>query len=458
MTYVGATTSLLSASLGDNLSYGLKHRPLRQVEYASSVAEARRRRAIHEAALSGNSTDDRGADWIDYMATGAETPHSLTREIVRAMDVADLSPDVYQFGLRGTIDPVLKPDAANRVLEARATLPSLLAQANLSDLIEPFHPERYNLNATMGENLLFGTPRGDEFALDRLADNPYVLGVLDKTGLTRDLLAMGFDVAQTMIELFADLPPEHEYFAQFSFISFDDLPEFQTLMRGADAGNLDRLAKPDRLRLLSLPFKLIPARHRLGNIDEAFQARLLTARKAFAEGLPEAYRQSIAFFAPDQYNGLATLQDNILFGKLVYGKAHAAQKIGDIIAELVAALGLREIVIEAGLDFPAGIGGTRLTAVQRQKVALARAVLKRPDILILNESTASFDGPSQAHVLMSLIEEFAGRTLIWALHRPSLARQFDHVIVMKSGRAAQQGSFAEIGAGDGPLAQLIAAE
>lgn len=458
ITYVGPTTSLLSASLGDNLTYGLKHRPLKEVEYASKLAETRRRHALLEARLSGNSMDDRNADWIDYPAAGAETPPSLTREIVRAMDIADLSPDVYQFGLRGTIDPVLKPDAAKRVLEARATLPSLLAQADLADLIEPFHPERYNTNATMAENLLFGTPRGEDFALERLAENPYVRTVLDATGLTEDLLAMGHEVARTMIELFADLPPEHEYFAQFSFIGFEDLPEYQALLRGAEAGHLDRLPEPDRLRLLSLPFKLIPARHRLGTIDEPMQERLLVARRAFAEGLPEQYRLSIAFFDPAQYNALATLQDNVLFGKLVYGKAHAAQKIGDLLAELVAALGLREIVIEAGLDFPAGIGGTRLTATQRQKVALARAVLKRPELVILNETTASFDGPSQAHVLTSLIEEFAGRTLVWALHRPSLAKHFDHVLVLKSGRVVEQGAFAALAEGDGPLAQMIAAE
>ena len=57
---------------------------------------------------------------------------------------------------------------------------------------------------------------------------------------------------------------------------------------------------------VSLPFKLIPARHRVGNIDEALRERLLVARRAFAEGLPERYRQSIEFFAPDRYNALFT--------------------------------------------------------------------------------------------------------------------------------------------------------
>ena len=79
-------------------------------------------------------------------------------------------------------------------------------------------------------------------------------------------------------------------------------------------------------------------------------------------------------------------------------------------------------------------------------------------MLILNEATASFDGPSQAHVLTSLLGEFEGRTLIWALHRASLAKYFDKIIVLKSGRVAQTGTFTELEGKEGPLSQLLSAE
>ncbi|MGH6719181.1 MAG: ABC transporter transmembrane domain-containing protein, partial [Alphaproteobacteria bacterium] len=236
IAFVGPTTTLLSAPLFDNLTYGLKHRPLKDVDYIAPAAALQRLRDIAEAEKSGNSPDDIVADWIDYGAADAATPERLVGRIVAALDVADMADDVYQFGLRGTLDPVLRPDAARRVLDARAALPDLLAQADLADLVEPFHPERYNSNATVAENLLFGTPRGDAFAFDRLAGNPYVRKVLDDTGLTGELLVIGYEVAQTMIELFADLPPEHEYFAQFSFIRLEDLPDYQALVRRAEPG------------------------------------------------------------------------------------------------------------------------------------------------------------------------------------------------------------------------------
>ena len=99
---------------------------------------------------------------------------------------------------------------------------------------------------------------------------------------------MGEQVAETMVELFADLPPDHEFFEQFSFISANDLPEYQTILGRTAKGGLGQLDAPDRAKLLSLPFKLIVARHRLDLLDEAMQARIVEARKIFADGIPAA--------------------------------------------------------------------------------------------------------------------------------------------------------------------------
>ena len=153
-----------------------------------------------------------------------------------------------------------------------------LEDPRLGALVEVFDPERYNQNATLAENLLFGTPVGETFDVDRLAAQP-LRGVLDQAGLTDALLEVGLKVASTMVELFADLPPDHEYFRQFSFISADDLPDYRPdhPRRPGQAGRAER---GDRERLIALPLKLIPARHRLGLIDEALQARVLEARRA----------------------------------------------------------------------------------------------------------------------------------------------------------------------------------
>jgi len=332
-----------------------------------------------------------------------------------------------------------------------------LREPRLARLVEVFDEERYNTNATLAENLLFGAPRGEVFDIDHLAAHPYVQQILAEAKLTEPLLQVGIKLADTMVELFADLPPDHEYFRQFSFINADDLPDYRALLTRADPGRLDLLSPADRERLMALTFKVIPARHRLGLIEEPLQERVLDARRRFREQLPAELAGAVAFFEADRYTSAASLQDNILFGKVAYGQAQANERISDLISEVLADLDLRERVIEVGLQAQTGVGASRLSLPQRQKLALARALLKRSEILILYDATGPLDQVEQVTILDNLLQAYQGRTLIWALSRSDWAARFDHVLVMDKGRVVEHGRYAELDRDGSALQQLVAA-
>ena len=90
------------------------------------------------------------------------------------------------------------------------------------------------------------------------------------------------------------------------------------------------------------------------------EERLLAARHAFAAGLPAPLRGAVEFYDFERYNSAATLQDNILFGRLVYGQAQGEQRIGTLISDVLNELGLHNSVIEVGLEYNVGVGGKRL--------------------------------------------------------------------------------------------------
>ncbi|MEK9660400.1 MAG: hypothetical protein VW644_01470 [Alphaproteobacteria bacterium] len=454
--YVGSTPAMQSTTVEQNLLYGLKFQPVRDPGYDDDEA-AQRRKDIDEAKIAGNIEDDYRADWIDFEAAGVADRNALLQRIVHLFDVVELSDDIYRLGLRGNVDPVEHPGIVDAVLQARRALSQRMADDGVADLVEHFDRSRYNTNATVAENLLFGTPIGDAFALDRLADNTYVLEVLDKTGLTDDLLAAGRDVAGTMVEIFADLPPVHEFFEQYSFISSDDLPEFRTLLSRTERQQPAEMSPADRALLLSLPFRVIPAQHRLGVIGEDLQARLLEARRVFAEELPEVLRDSVEFFDEERYNAAASLQDNILFGKVVYGQAGADVRIAGMISQTLDDLGLRGSVLEAGLAFEVGVGGGRLTSAQRQKLGIVRALLKRPDLLVLNEATSAQDPSVQDRIARNLLAERDGQGIVWVVNRPSLAAQFAEVAVLDDGRIVETGSYADLDREGTALRQLLEA-
>ena len=456
--YVGPATSLFSASLLDNLLYGLRQTPQapRSVPQAMEGVVARQAR---ERQLTANSPDDIEDDWVSLGLAGVDTRSGLGDAVRRALSVADFEDDVYRMGLRRQLDPATRPREAERLLEARRILEERFASDTLSGLVEPFDRDTYNTNATVGENLLFGTPVGDTFDLDRLPENEHIMSLLADAGLTDEFLTMGCEVARTMVELFADLPADHEFFPQFSFISPDDLPGYRALLAKVERSGEQGLDDEERLRFLSLPFRLAPSRHRLGLIDDAMQVRLLEVRHAFARSLPEDLKGAISFFDRAEYNSALSLQDNILFGKVAWGVAGSQTKVGDLMADVIDGLDLRPLVIELGLETEVGIGGARLTPAQRQKTAIARAVLKRPTIMVLSEATAVLDGASQATVMNNLREEFRARTLIWVVHRPSDAARFDQVLVMKFGKLAERGTFEELMERDNSvLGNLVAHE
>ncbi|HTY69350.1 MAG TPA: ABC transporter ATP-binding protein [Alphaproteobacteria bacterium] len=458
--YAGQSAYLFSASVRDNLTYGLRQRVVSPRDGRDAKAEAARRRFLAEARRAGNLDLDAEADWLDLATAGIKDKTELTQRMTEVLKAVDMEEDVFQLGLRGTIDAKARADVAERVLAARRALVTRLsdpkADSDLKTLIEPFHPDQYNTNATVAENLLFGTPLDPSFETDRLAENPAILAVLDRVGLTEELVKVGRQLAETMVELFADLPPGHEFFEQFSFISYEDLPEFKELLqRTGRPGAVIEAA--DRIRLMSLPFKLIQTRHRLDLLDDHLKQRILEARKALRESDDPRVKAGIDFFHPDTYNATASIQDNILFGKIAYGQAKATQRVGALIEGVVKELDLRTTVIEIGLDFQVGVAGARLAPPQRQKLAIARCLLKRPDILIVNEATAILDAQSQNRIMEGVFQEIEGRTLVWVLHNPTHAGKFDRVLVVDGGKIAEAGPVAELERPGTHFSDLLAA-
>ena len=433
ISYVGNEGYIASGTVRNNLLYGLKHRPLRDAEYDED-ARTRRRGEAEEAARAGNSAADPFADWVDYAAAGSTGPEDLTERVTGVLRTVDLEDDVFRIGLRRTIDPDRRPDLADGILKARAVLRQRLEERGAASLVEMFDTERFNGNASVAENILFGTPVGPTFAVDNLGENAFVLGLLDDIGLASDFVETGLRLTGMMVEIFHDLPPGHEFFERFSFNGSDDTPEFQAILRRAEAAGLEGLNEGDRARLIALPFKLVPARHHLGLIDADMQARLLDARRAFAERLPEDLAPAIQFFEALAYNAASTVQDNILFGKLASDKAESATRIGGLIAEVIEELGLRQAIVEVGLDFEVGIDGARLSVAQRQKLALARCLVKRPDMIIVNKAVSALDGPNQAELLRSVKDEMKGRSLLWVDSEIGNGNGFDHVFTMESGK------------------------
>jgi ATP-binding cassette subfamily B protein len=102
-----------------------------------------------------------------------------------------------------------------------------------------------------------------------------------------------------------------------------------------------------------------------------------------------------------------------------------------------------------------GERGLRLSGGQRQRLAIARAFLSDPRILVLDDSTSAIDSNTEDEIQRAMHRILEGRTTLLITHRLSQIRSADHILLMKNGRLVAQGTHEELMAGSPVYRQIF---
>jgi ATP-binding cassette subfamily B protein len=138
---------------------------------------------------------------------------------------------------------------------------------------------------------------------------------------------------------------------------------------------------------------------------------------------------------------------------LTYAKPDATD---DELMEVLRAAQILPLVnsLPDGLETLVGDRGYRLSGGEKQRIAIARLLLKAPDVVVLDEATAHLDSESEQAVQLALKTALAGRTSLVIAHRLSTVREADLILVVDGGRIVERGEHAELLAADGVYAEL----
>ena len=150
-------------------------------------------------------------------------------------------------------------------------------------------------------------------------------------------------------------------------------------------------------------------------------------------------RRQIALVSQDIVLFNESVAANIAYGSL----AGTSRESIESAAEAANALDFIRAMPQ-GFDTIVGERGIRLSGGQRQRIAIARAILKDAPILILDEATSALDTESERQVQIALDHLMSGRTTIVIAHRLSTIEHCDRIVVLESGRIAEQGTHREL--------------
>ncbi|MGD9412551.1 MAG: ABC transporter ATP-binding protein/permease [Desulfobacterales bacterium] len=416
MGFVAQSPSIFEGTIEDNLLYACK------------------------AKVNGNGHSGKGLPTLD--------------DIIAVLHQTGIFVDVLRFGLNTILTHDQNEKLVGVIIRVRENFQRDFGE-ELSDYVEFFDENQYLFYSSVAENLIFGTPKKNEFADANLCNNQYFLDFLKQADLTRPLLSLGSELARQTVDILGNLPPDAVFFEQ-SPISPEELDEFKILVERLKRKKLHELSAENNEKLLQLAMRFVPGIHKMVALPAILENLILEGRAMFRQKISEDSPEAITFYDVSEYIYSQTILNNIFFGKTKTANPQAQEKINQSIIQLLIEEDLLETIIQIGMHYQVGTKGDKLSGGQQQKLAIARVFLKHPRILIMDEATSALDNKSQARIQNLLETRWKKKsTVISVVHRLDTIKNYDHVAVMKAGKILEIGTYDELMSRKGMLYELV---
>jgi ABC-type dipeptide/oligopeptide/nickel transport system ATPase subunit len=348
--------------------------------------------------------------------------------------------DVLRFGLDTVIDTKRHGEWIDQILQVRKAFRREFGD-DLEEIVEFYDPDRYLYCSSVAENLMFGESLKESFSINRLSENERFTGCLEDAGLTEPLLRLGADLTEASIQQY-DSRSSEEQRPVTGLIPSDEIDDYKKILHHIKRRGMKNIKKDQRSRILLTALKFIPNVHRSIELPEALIHRILEGRRRFRENVCTVSPDAVSSCHPSEYLFSQSILTNILFGKLKDNSSDAQDKINTRIHQLLIGKDLLEDIVGMGMQYQVGSKGDNLSGGQQQKLAIARVLLKKPPILIMDEATSGLDNESQARIQQLLDDQWKGRsTLLAVVHRLDIIKNYDKVAVMKEGKILEMGPY-----------------
>lgn len=398
-------------------------------------------------------------------------------EIIEVIRGVGLLEDVTRWGLRSTIKPQRAESMIPSFLQMRAIIRETMRE-DFSQAVEFYDATKFLNYSSLAINIIFGS-YGISYTTKKLLGLRAFRRFLVEAELEGPLTDFGLRIAESTIALLADFRGD-DFFFQGSPMKPKQLNYYEELVKKTSQISLQRLSAKERDRFLLLGLKFTPGLHKITTISSQLEDAVLQARGRFlkevagidiesctdgtlqadivpyqAEATSRTDGPQFTPFCINHYLSSHTLLNNILFG-VVIDRDLIRERLDSVLQQEFERNDLIDDIVEIGLDYHVGSKGDNLSGGQKQKLALARALLKKSPILILDEATSGLDNTSQTRVQHYISTRLRGNTTVVAVvHRLDMISQYDHILVMKDGKIVESGTYDDLLEQKGTLYGLV---
>lgn len=393
--------------------------------------------------------------------TGKENDAGTAPDSQERLDILEktgLINDVLGFGLHTVLDVEKHNRLVNRLIEIRQTI-HRDHRNELEDNIEFYEPEKFHHWASIAENILYGESDEETLKLENLSENKRFISILKKLQLLQPLLKLGVNCIEEALKLRSKSSSGKQSDDLHSLIAEDEIDVYRALLSKIPSTSPEKMRSRNRRLVLRVALHVIPEKHSFVKLPQGLEKSIVENRNRFKEEMISAL--SCDFHSCDltTYLYSRSILTNLLFGNVKDNSAEAYEKIYTLLQERLEEHEILGEIIEMGLKHEVGSHGSNLSGGQKQKLAIARTLLKKPTVLLMDEATSGLDNNSQKRIQQLLEEEWRDRaTLISVVHGLDLIKNYDQIAVMKDGKIMETGTYDELLKQDGILAELVAAE
>ncbi|MEW9919994.1 ABC transporter transmembrane domain-containing protein [Marimonas sp. MJW-29] len=418
--YASSRPVMFLGSYGDNVSLPLKLQPEEGDDPSG---------AVQESAKAGNSTDLPHVRWIDPEFADASSEAALRAWWVALIKGMEIDRALFARGIDQRFDADSHGDLALALVSLRDTITQKVREDGLSEHVHSFDETRYNPALPVAENLIFATPRTKVTAA-LIEEQTAFMALLQELGLEDDLLQLATDMVDLLRKIFGVDGTDHPLFRKLGI----DPDTFEAAM---DLRDKQRDGAPlnasDKASLLAVTFAI--SAERLGaDFPQDIIERVLEIRVAHREALQASLSEVFSPISADAPVAGLTVLENALFGKIAETAGKNADALRQIVVDALYEANLDGLVLDLIFDMQLSLGGTNLPTLLTETLAISRATIKRPQVLILDNVLMSYDDAAR-HSLHDKLRALLPRATIICLE-PSFPEdaRFDAQFVLSQGR------------------------